>query len=229
MRQPLAADLLLLAYDEAGRCRFDSTKLDAGVAGAALVELVLTGALELRGAHEPARSQRLHRVPTVPVDDPLMAEIAEVCDGRKPSSAVTHLAGVNTLRNRSRGLKDELLERLTADGMLRAESHKVLGLFTSTRWRPGDPSYAHALVDELRAVLVHGRAPDQRTAALVSLLKAIDGIPKVVGGADSEHVRARASAVATGDWAGPAVKATVDGVNAAILTLVIAAGGGSGD
>jgi enolase len=71
-------------------------------------------------------------------------------------------------------------------------------------------------------VLVHGPEPTQRTAALASLLSAVDAVPKVVPSDDRRAVKRRAKEIAEGEWAGVAVRKAVEAVNAAVATAVVA-------
>jgi hypothetical protein len=76
---------------------------------------------------------------------------------------------------------------------------------------------------------VAGATPDGRTAALVSLLAAVNAAHKVVDG-DKKLIRARAKDIAAGEWAGAAVKKAIDAVNASIaivIAVTAAAAGGS--
>jgi hypothetical protein len=75
----------------------------------------------------------------------------------------------------------------------------------------------------LSAVLVDGGEPDVRTTALVSLLTAVDAVPKVVPAADRRALVRRAAAVAEGEWAGDAVRKAVAAVHAAVTASVVAA------
>lgn len=229
MAHPLAADLLLLAYDnESGKSQLDSTKLHAALAGATVLELTVQGVLAIAGPEGVVREGRLYKVPTRRASDPLLDEIADLCDGRKPKDAISRVAGVTSFKNHAGKIKEALLERLAADGVLRQEKGKVLGLFPTTRWPAVDPTYEQRLIAGIRQVVVEGAQPDARTAALVSLLSAVDLVPKVLPNADKKQVRARAKEIAESDWASDGVKAAVDTVNtimiATMVTTTVAAG-----
>jgi hypothetical protein len=221
MTMPLAADLLLLAYaDDTGKPLLDSTRLNAALAGATVLELTVLGVLDIADARGPVRSGRLYRVPGRVAPDPLLEEVADVCHNKKPQDAISNIAGVTSFKDRAGRIKDALLHRLAAEGVLREERGKVLGLFPASRWPTADPSYERALVDRIGAVLVGGAQPDPRTAALISLLSAVDLAPKVLPGADKRLVRARAKEIAQGSWAAAGVRRAIESVTAAVTAAI---------
>lgn len=222
MTHPLAADLLLLSHDdETGRSVIDGTRTNAALAGATVLELTMHGVLDLAGREGPVKEGHLFRVPGRQAPDALLEEIADVCAGKRPKDAIANIAGVTSFRDRAGRIKEELLERLAAAGVLRQERAKVLGLFPTTRWPTVDPTYERDLVARLRAVLVDGAEPDERTAALVSLLSAVDLAPTVLPEADPEQVRVRATQVAESDWAAEGVRKAVEAVSTVIVTAAI--------
>ena len=114
-QRPLTAEFLLLALgDENGRPRVDSTRLKAAVAGAAIVELALDGALRLTEPGDPEHKLgRLVRT-TRQVSDPLLDEVARLSHDPKPKDAVGRIGGVNAWRNRAGTLKEAVLSDLAA-------------------------------------------------------------------------------------------------------------------
>jgi hypothetical protein len=222
MARPVAAELILLALDEkSGKALVDSSTLGAGLVGAAVVDLVLDGALELvadeGGPVAPGRLARTGRnEPTTPP----MSQILEKVHGRKPKDAVSELYAWSW-KDHPGQLKQQLLEQMAADGLLTREDHKVLGLFTSTRWKEADGLEEADIRARLRAVLVDGTDPDERTAALVSLVSALDLAPKLFPDVDRKRITERAEQVRTGQWAGQAVHDAVQEVTAGIMVAVM--------
>jgi hypothetical protein len=70
-------------------------------------------------------------------------------------------------------------------------------------------------------VLTGKTEPDERQAALVSLLYAVKAEHKVVDGPRRE-LRARAREIAEGEWAGSAVSQAVRAVQATVMAAVLA-------
>ncbi|SEE83009.1 GOLPH3/VPS74 family protein [Jiangella alba] len=214
----IAEDLLLLAYDdETGKSVIDGTRLEYGLAGALLLELSVLGKVSVAGPGEAVKRDRLVVRDTTPAgDDVLDHALAELADdeGKKPKNVIGSLR---------KGLRDRLLNRLAGRGLLRQESGTVLGIFPTTRWPAADASHEAAVRQRLQDVLVTGLAPDPRTAALVSLLLAVDGLRKVVPSEDRRAVKRRAQEIADGDWAADAVKKAVQEVQAAVTGAILAA------
>jgi hypothetical protein len=224
LTRSIAAELLLLALDdESGRPLLDGTRLHAALAGAALLDLTLDGVLELAPPEQGRGSPRLRRTGAAAPDDPLLAQIAEVADGKKPRTAVGALTGM-TFTDRARKLKQQLLERLAAEGVLTERRSKLIGLFPVTRWPQVDDRAEQAVRDRLREVLVDGAEPDARTAALVGVLGAVDLVPKLMPDQDRKQLRRRVEQIGDGDWAGRAVKDSVEAVLSAVLTAAVVSG-----
>ena len=216
----IAEDVLLLLVDDAtGRFLVDSTKLDNVLAGAVLVELATTERLGFASEGTRFKRGRMVVVNSAPSGDLVLDRALASVAASRPAKPEQLVAKVR------KRLRATLLERLTATGVLRRSTRKVLGVLPRTTWPAVDSSHKRELRDRLQNVLVLGATPDSRTAALVSLLAAVNAAHKLVNG-DKKAIRARAKDIAAGDWAGPAVKKAVEAVNASVIVIVIAAGAG---
>lgn len=195
----LAEDvLLLLTDDETGKFVAETDRLDYALAGGVLRELA-----ELRRVRlVDGRLDLVDRQPVgaPPLDFGLALLVGQ--ENRKPQRVLGRLA---------KGLRVRLLTGLAARGVLRQEQGKVLALFPVTRWPAADSAHEQELRQRLQAVLVGGVPPDPQTAAVISLLSAIDAVPRVVvrGGSDLRAVRRRAKELSAGEWAGEAVRKAV--------------------
>ncbi|MET9020947.1 GPP34 family phosphoprotein [Actinopolymorpha sp. NPDC004070] len=214
----LAEDLLLLLLDDStGRPVTDGTKLDHALAGAVLLELTLRGKVDVAGPGEDVRKGRLVVREETPTGEPILDQGLAILDAREGSKPA------NVLGKLARGLRERLLAGLADRGVLRQEKGRVLGIFPTTRWPAEDSSHENSLRATLSGVLVQGLTPDARIGALVSLLAAIDVVPKVVDAPDRRSVRRRAKEISEGAWAADAVKMAVAAVNAATMAAVTAA------
>ncbi|WP_033424770.1 GOLPH3/VPS74 family protein [Actinomadura flavalba] len=214
--------LLLVLKDETGKPMVDGQKTAAGLAGAAVVELTMDGALRLSGEGEPGvKKGRLIVTGGTPRDRRL-ASLLEVVDGRKPKDAVSKVSGVSAWRNRSKDLKEALLQDLAEQGLLVEEKGKALGLFPTTAWKQGDPGVEQEIVQRVRAAVVDGAEPDPRTAALIALLFAVDVLKKLYPDADRKALKRRAKEISEAEWGGEAVRKAVQEVQAATMTAVVA-------
>ena len=215
----IAEDLLLLFYDdESGRASFDGTKVSYALAGAVLVELSMLGRVDVARRGEAVRAGRIVIHDESPTgDDVLDTGLKRLsrAAGRKPKSVLGSLR---------KGVREQLLERLADSGRMRRETIKILGLFPATRWPCDDIVHKTRLRENLRSALVYGTQPDDRTAALISLLVAVDGITKVVPSDDKRATKRRAKEISESDWASEAVRKAVQEVNSAVIAAISAAG-----
>jgi hypothetical protein len=78
-------------------------------------------------------------------------------------------------------------------------------------------------------VLVEGRHPDPRTAALAALLAAVDRAHRVVerGTVPARTIKQRAKELGEGQWASDAVRASVQASQAAVMAAVTASTAGA--
>ncbi|KAE8762779.1 GOLPH3/VPS74 family protein [Georgenia thermotolerans] len=229
----LAEDLLLLLTDDAsGRPVLDGTRLDLVLAGAVVLELAVVGRADVTGPGEPVRAGRLVARDPSPTGDQVLDEALRRIAARRPSKPETVLPGL------AKQLRPALLARLTERGILRAEEGRVLGIFPTRAWPATDSSHEDGVRRGLHEVLVVGRAPAPREAALISLLDAAGQVPKVLAGSgvDRRELRRRARDIAAGEFAGgefagAAVRRAIDAVTAATMVAIsagaVAASGGS--
>jgi len=209
--------LQLMLDDESGALLADSTRLDYGLAGAVLVDLALRERIAVDPAKRPENGvvRVVGPATGVPLLDGAMARIAE--KPRKAASLVPRLV---------RGLRAEVTQGLVSRGVLREQHARLLGIFPQRRWPAVDTSEEEVVRRRVHEVLVLGHAPDAPTAALVSLLSAMERAPQAVAAPDRaarKQVSRRAAAVAQGDWAGAAVRSAVQAAQAAVAAGIVAA------
>jgi hypothetical protein len=207
----LAEDLLLLLVDDdTGKVVLDRTRLERALAGAVLVELALAGRLAPAPPGGSVTEGRIVVLDRRPTGNGLLDEaLARLADkAHRPARAVEKLV---------KGLRQAILTRLVDAGFVREEHRRAMGVFPTTTWPAVRPEHEAELRSRLRAVLVDGQAPDARTQAVISLLTAVDAVPKVLAVADRRALVRRARALAEGNWAATAVREAVDAVNAAVV------------
>lgn len=216
----LAEDVLLLLTDDVtGKPVVDTTRLDLALAGAVLLDLATAGRVDVAGPGERVKAGRLVVRDPRPTGDAVLDEglrrIAEK-GPRKPAAVLPQMA---------EKLRPELLARLVDRGVLRVQEGKVLGIFPTTSWPAVDSSHETAVRRGLHDVLVVGRSATPREGALVSILQAVDQVPRVLGevGVPKRELRRRAKEVAEGGFADAAVRGAVEAVNAAMIAGVMAA------
>ena len=215
METLIAEDLLLLLLDDEKGTLTGSAYPQTALGGAVLTELALTGAVAVEEKKGVWRSTRVHAVPGAEPGDGVLRTAYDVV-AERPRGAqdlVTRLG---------KGLQEQLAERLAVRGVLERRESRAFGLIPRTRWPALDMQREDDVRRHLTAALVQGAQPDERTAALVALLSAIDKAHKVVEheGMPAKEVRRRAKEIAEGAWAAKAVR---DAINASIAAVAAVA------
>jgi hypothetical protein len=213
--------LLLLTDDDSGKLLASGTEVDVALGGALLVELTLLQRVDVAGPGEPVREGRLVVRDRGPTGDDLLDEALAVVaqkEGKKPQSVVERLG---------KRVRARLYDRLAANGQVRAEQGRVLGIFPTQRWRAVDATHETTVRAGLESALRAGATADARTGALVSLLLALKAVHKAVDpsrvGLSKKELNANAKRIAEGAWAAKAVKHAIDSMNAAIITAMSSA------
>ncbi|MFC9788821.1 GPP34 family phosphoprotein [Rhodococcus sp. NPDC127528] len=220
----LAEDLLLLLLDdETGKPVVDGAALPRVLAGAVLLDLALDGVVEpADGTGDVKKGRLVLRNRTAPLD-PILAHAAAQLRGSKP------MKPERAIEKLGRNLKEAVLGRVVERGWVHESKGKLLGIFPTKTWPSVDESHERVVRERLWSALADGASPAPRTAALISLLSAVDAAHKVFPDADRKAIRKRAKAIAADEWAGAAVRKAVEAVNAAVVAAVIvpavAAGG----
>lgn len=220
----LAEDLLLLLLDDdSGKPVVDGFALPRVLAGAVLLDLTLDGVVEPSdGTGEVKKGRLVLRDRTAPLD-PILAHAVAQLRGSKPMKPEKAIEKLGT------NLRDAVLGRIVDRGWVHESTGRMLGIFPTKTWPSVDGTHERVVREKVRAALLDDVTPDARTAALISLLSAVDAAPKVVPDAKKKAVRKRAKEIAQGDWASVAVRRAVESMNAAIIAVAVvpavAAGG----
>jgi hypothetical protein len=178
----LREELFLLGHDPSGRAVVPAHSLDLGAAGALLAELAQSGRLAVSGGHVTVAD-------TTPTAD---AEIDRLLLLVLRSPAAPPLGAV--LTELHPGAADRVRAGLAAAGVVREVGAKRLGLIPVTRY-PADEAAVRRITVGLWYA-AHGRdQPDDRTAALLALVHAVQLHGHVFGGMPMNGLGARLTAI----------------------------------
>jgi hypothetical protein len=158
----LAEELLLLAYDdESGRATGSQIGLDLGMAAAVLVELALAGRIVYVDRMIMVRDA----TPTgVSIIDEVLARVA----------ADTPHTPQSWLQRLRYGLRDRALADLCARGVVRdVDETTMAGFVHLHRYPTVDPTVEAEIRARLNQALRSHDMPDERTAALATLVAAV--------------------------------------------------------
>lgn len=217
----LAEDLLLLLFQpgpgpgRTGSIAGEGT-LYYVLAGAVLAELAL-------GGHVRTGTGRIGEmtveavVGSPPVDHLLRSSWEYVADKARGVQTVLAATGPT--------LREPLLERLIERGELHRSSRKTFGIFQTSVLEEGDSGRRAALLAEVRAVLVDGAEPTDRSASLAALLFGSGALPQFDPYIPwTSAVIARAEALKDGSWgAGAAARAVARTVAATFVNNAVIA------
>ncbi|GAB1694484.1 GOLPH3/VPS74 family protein [Krasilnikovia sp. M28-CT-15] len=183
----LAEELLLLAYDdETGKATGSRIGLDLGMAAAVLVDLALKGRIAYVDGY-------LKVIDATPVDDPIEDAVLVKAAADEPH---TPAQWVQRLRH---GLRARVLDDLVARGVVRDVDETQLGVIHVHRYPTTDPAYEAEIRGRLARALISDAVPDERTAALATLLTATRMEPALRLPADqAAHAHQRLEEIANG-------------------------------
>jgi hypothetical protein len=163
----LADELLLLAYDdETGRCAVSLIALDLGMAAAVLVDLVLHGRVEVA-------NRAVLPVNPSPTGHDVNDEILSRISAEQPQPAAFWL---QRLRH---NLRQHVLESLIARGVVRDQDVTAWDVLRVHRYPMVDPTAERETRSRLAAALTGDSVPDERTAALATLVAAVRMEPTI--------------------------------------------------
>jgi hypothetical protein len=205
--------------DDEGRLRVDATKRKAAVAGAAVLQLVLDGVLELEPG-EPSRARLVARAGVAAPQSAVLEQARDRAVGQTPKDAVARIGGASDWKGRANDIQECVLEELAAAGVLERFQHRQLRVFTSTSWPVRRPEVRSDIQARIAAVL-DGAQPDPLTAGLVGILNAIGLLPKLFPQRDKKMMRRLAEQIGELGWGGEAVSEAIRQVQAAVIAAVV--------
>lgn len=210
----LSEELLLLALDDQKGTipplRIGEV-LDIALAGAQLLELTRSG-------HVAVEDGRVVAQPAAPPDSPALRQsldrIAALNKPRKPDAIVLKL---------TRGLRKILLQQVADKGYVSVEKARVLGFIDRTRYPELDSEVEAQVRERLRAAIVDGQDPDERTVALTALLRAASLESMVLDRAERKAYKQRVKQIADGEQLQADIAKAIVSVQAAVGVAVLAA------
>ena len=183
----LADELLLLGYDDqTGRATTSQIALDLGMVAAILIDLALKGRLAVIDGAVVVRDETL--IGWSVADDVLTRIAADT-----PHSAASWM---QRLRH---GLRDRILASLVERGVVRVQDENALDAIVLHRYPTVDPGPEADVRARLAAALTGDSVPDERTAALATLVASVRLEPTLgLAGEELEVAHRRLEDIANG-------------------------------
>ncbi|MGW2290273.1 GOLPH3/VPS74 family protein [Streptomyces phaeochromogenes] len=211
----LPARLYLLAWDTTKLKVTDAAHLPHIVRAGALTELAQRGLLaDVDGVATPTD-------PDAQTGDPVLDGLLELVEESRPHSWKTWVG------LRARVTLDAVRAQLAADGYLRAEKTRVLGVFPSVEYEIDRVAVVDALRAEAREVL-EGPMPveevPEQDAALVALAAGAELRTLLSGKEQRQYKQRIEDLVERGGATTPAVKKAVQEVRSAVLLVMTTTG-----
>ncbi|MFF2554645.1 GPP34 family phosphoprotein [Nocardia sp. NPDC058058] len=168
----IAEDLLWLLHDDrTGEPMLARPVMDRLLAGAVLLELTSVAPDRPVPAVRIVENRRVPRA-VANLDTPL-ADTDAILLAARAAIAGRPRTPAQVLEGLGRGLRENLLARLTARGRVRCERTRVLGVFGVDTWPTVDVAGKRQLRMRLQRVLLDHHPADARIAALLALLSSV--------------------------------------------------------
>jgi hypothetical protein len=183
----LAEELLLLAYDDqTGKATGSRIGLDLGMAAAVMIDLALAGRVAYVDGY-------LKVINPAPVADPIADAVLAKAAADEPH---TPAQWIQRLRHR---LRIRVLEDLVARGVVRDVDETQMEYIHVHRYPTTDPAVEAEIRKRLAEALISEQVPDERTAALATLLIATRMEPALrLPSEEAAHAHERLERIASG-------------------------------
>ncbi len=208
----LPEDLLLLAVDDTTGKVYssESNALNYGLAGAALMDLLIAGRLD-------SADGKVTVTDSTALGDTVLDEIALEIGRDEKGGDVQHW--VDKLGNDH--LTERILDQLIQQQILRKEEHRIAWVIPADRYPAVNPAPEREVRERIRAAVVEGTAPEPRIAALIGLLKACDLAGLVFTKQERQEYGGRIDQIGHGDAVGQAVSHAAEAAQAAMTAAIV--------
>ncbi|MFF5636045.1 GPP34 family phosphoprotein [Streptomyces sp. NPDC012825] len=214
MTVTLAEEIMLLSLDDESGAAKERQSASWAVAGGILLDLVLAGRVAVDGG----RLRVADETPTgVPLLDERLRRIAEWAGRRSRAPKVTEW-----LTKDSRKAVEATIDSLRGRGLVRAEQHRVLGIFPVTRYPEADGSVERELRDGLRSVVLGGAEPDARAAGLLALVHGAKLHRLAFPDVPRKEIAPRLEEIAAGQWVAEDVRRAIRDMQAVTAAVTAA-------
>lgn len=206
----LAEELLLLAFhDDTGRNQ--ATNLELGLAGGIILDLVMAERIDVV-------DKKVQVIDTRSTGDTLLDEVLQRMTDDKPRRAQS------VIQRLSRGLTQQVRDRMVEAGALEHDRDTVLGIFPFNRYRATANNHIEAdAVRRLTTAVDTGYSSEARTSGLATLVYILNLEKTVFPGRKRREVRAALKKLSEASWASRATKQAVDAAKAAAMSAITAA------
>ncbi len=213
----LPEDLLLLAVDDTTGKVYssESNALNYGLAGAALMDLLIAGRLD-------SADGKVTLANSTALGDAVLDDAALEIGRNEKGGDVQYW--VDILGNDKLGsdhLTERVLDQLIQQQILRKEEHRIAWVIPADRYPTVNPAPERQVSEHIRAAVLEGTAPEPRIAALIGLLKACDLTGLVFTKQERQEYGERIDQIGHGDAVGQAVSHAAEAAQAAMTAAIV--------
>lgn len=214
MAVTLGEEIMLLSLDDESGAAKDRQSAGWAVAGGILLDLVMARRVSV----DDGRVRVTDAAPTgVALLDGRLEQLAAWAGRRSRPPKVTDWL----TKDHSKAVT-ATIESLRERGLVAEEQRRVLGLFPVKRYPEADGAAERELRERLAAVVLHGTAPDDRTAGLVALIHSAKLHRLAFPDVPRKELSSRMAEIADGQWAGDSVRTAIRNMQAAMVAVTVA-------
>ncbi len=208
----LAEEVVLLALDDArGVLReLPRQTLDNALAGALLMELALCNRVD-------SDHRLLRLLKTTATGDDLLDQTLQVLGRIGPEHPVAD--ALKCIAAQGAQIRDALLARLVAKGVLKQEKQKFLWVFGLRRYPVCDQREIKEVTRRLRETIARGEIPEARDMVLISLLDACGLMNQLFSAAELEQYQPQIARLAKLDFIGQTLCHALQPIQAELLLM----------
>jgi Golgi phosphoprotein 3 len=205
-------ELLLIAIDDdKGNITTSADgRIEFGLAGALLAELALQGKLQLV-------KKKLSLLDSNPTGDEILDELLTKISEERPRKAPSWISSLGNKK-----LVKRIAGQLATKGIIRIEAKRYLWVIPYEVYPQQNASAKYWVKQQLRSVVMADEQPEQRSVALLSLLKACDLLNLVFTKDERKAARRRVKVLVQGEEFGEAVAQTIEEIEAAMIAVIVA-------
>jgi len=210
----IAEEMLLLVLDDKSGTFITESDININyaLAGAAIADLALKGRVEA----DATRLLVLDAAPTGDaVQDAVLSRIAAADEVRDAAYWVAEIG------QRGDELRESLLDRLVARGILKRVEEKLLWVFETRRYPMVDGREEREVKKRIMDALLSEGAPPHKDAVIVGLVDACNLFGQMLGGRELDNLAPRIEQIAASDAIGQAVGETIRHVRAAVAPMIM--------
>ena len=203
--------VLLLLNDEDGKfAEAPDWSLNCALAGGVLMDLALENRID-------SDLESLVLVDPTPVGDSLLDDtLADIAEGEERDARFW----VQRIANRGPAMREEVLSRLVASGVLEARDDRFLWVFRSRRYPAIDGEPEREVKLRIMDVIFGSGIPAPRDVVIINLAHACGIFEQLLSGAEMERLHERIEQVRKLDLIGQAMSEAISTIERSIASSI---------